>query len=527
MSSYGMFAGVSSPPAPIANKTMWFDALTGTLKIWTGTQWDGFTQYHIDFAMQSEGGTGQDTSGITGLPILRNGTWYFPATHTNIVSHGGSTGASAAVNTSAINEAIATGKPVHIPPGDWNFNAWDAITDSVRIFGAGRSTRLIFNTTGDAIYIHPAAPNQGETYHLSDLSFDNVTNVPASFIRNNQGINVRLDHLYFVGCEATYCIDNQNGYGVKVADCVFYGVTGNGVRLRDNLQLGGSDYSYVASIAECDLTAISGTGIVVAGAQGLKITSTVVESCGGKGIDIQAGVGGAVQAWNVLLDGVYFEANTGIDLDLQSSASGWCDATLIGCTFVQSPVIALGVKSRVLIMGNPCGGGSACTITGSGWAQATLISTQNFIQSGTFAWAEISSIDSYNTTKPMAYSPAWGSGGTQPAIGNGSLTGYYTRIGQQVTAHIRLVSGSTTTFGTGDWYFSVPFASGYSFQQGDLIILDSGGGWFYGHATTGATSTTIMVNIPRGATVAAGLNATFPMTWTVGDELSISITYWV
>ena len=264
------------------------------------------------------------------------------------------------------------------------------------------------------------------------------------------------------------------------------------------------------------------------GAQVLKITSTVIEACGGKGIDCQAGVGVAVQAWNMILDGVYFEQNTGTDLDLQSTLAGWCDATLIGCTFVNTSTIALGIRSRVLILGSMCGGGNECTITGTSWAQATLLGSGNFIKSGTFFWFNLGDFDSLNTTVPYSYTPTWGSlTGGAPAIGDGTLTGSWTKIGKQVTALIRLVVGASTTFGGGDWYFTLPYASASDYQLGDLLILDVAAGWYYGHASTAASSTGIMVNIPRGATAAAGLNAAFPMTWTTGDTLSINITYWV
>ena len=58
------------------------------------------------------------------------------------------------------------------------------------------------------------------------------------------------------------------------------------------------------------------------------------------------------------------------------------------------------------------------------------------------------------------YEPKWYStrrpgqpGATQPAIGNGTLVGRYTRISSGfVCAQIQLIAGSTTTFGTGEAY---------------------------------------------------------------------------
>lgn len=59
-----------------------------------------------------------------------------------------------------------------------------------------------------------------------------------------------------------------------------------------------------------------------------------------------------------------------------------------------------------------------------------------------------------------SYTPTWStSNATQPAIGNGTLTGAYRPIGKTVFFRIRFVAGSTTTFGDGLWSFSLP--SGY------------------------------------------------------------------
>lgn len=57
-----------------------------------------------------------------------------------------------------------------------------------------------------------------------------------------------------------------------------------------------------------------------------------------------------------------------------------------------------------------------------------------------------------------AYTPAW-TASTNPAIGNGTITGRYMKIGRTVLVEINLICGSTTTFGSGSWNFSLPAAS--------------------------------------------------------------------
>src|SRR5881409_1184368 len=55
------------------------------------------------------------------------------------------------------------------------------------------------------------------------------------------------------------------------------------------------------------------------------------------------------------------------------------------------------------------------------------------------------------------YTPTWTSSGTAPALGNGTITGRYMKIGRTVICHINMTSGSTSTYGTGNYNWSLPF----------------------------------------------------------------------
>lgn len=54
------------------------------------------------------------------------------------------------------------------------------------------------------------------------------------------------------------------------------------------------------------------------------------------------------------------------------------------------------------------------------------------------------------------YTPKWFNSGTQPAIGNGTLGGTYRRMGKTLDITMYFYIGSTTTIGTGAWYFTLP-----------------------------------------------------------------------
>src|SRR5579859_7220429 len=56
-----------------------------------------------------------------------------------------------------------------------------------------------------------------------------------------------------------------------------------------------------------------------------------------------------------------------------------------------------------------------------------------------------------------AYTPSW-TGVTNPSIGNGTLLGRYVLMNKLLLVRITMMAGSTTTFGTGNWAFSLPAA---------------------------------------------------------------------
>lgn len=58
-----------------------------------------------------------------------------------------------------------------------------------------------------------------------------------------------------------------------------------------------------------------------------------------------------------------------------------------------------------------------------------------------------------------AYTPVWASTGTAPALGNGTLIGRNMKIGRSVIAQIQFTAGSTSTYGSGDYSFTLPATS--------------------------------------------------------------------
>lgn len=121
-----------------------------------------------------------------------------------------------------------------------------------------------------------------------------------------------------------------------------------------------------------------------------------------------------------------------------------------------------------------------------------------------------------------AYTPVWTASGTAPALGNGTLTGQYYVRGKQVQFHLELVAGSTTTFGTGSYSFTLPFTAalspGYAFPA---FIQDTGTTTYAGVGTPNST-TTFLITVNAGV-----VGQLVPHTWATTDVLRVSGTYYV
>lgn len=120
----------------------------------------------------------------------------------------------------------------------------------------------------------------------------------------------------------------------------------------------------------------------------------------------------------------------------------------------------------------------------------------------------------------VAYTPVW-TGGAGIALGNGSLVGKWRQVGKTVNVKIKLTIGTTTTFGSTVWSFSLPAtAKEASADAGVLYILDNGTANRSGIVLLNTTTTLF------GVTSAdTDVGPTTPQAWANGDALVACITY--
>lgn len=60
-------------------------------------------------------------------------------------------------------------------------------------------------------------------------------------------------------------------------------------------------------------------------------------------------------------------------------------------------------------------------------------------------------------TDPVPFTPAWTAASANPALGNGTLIAYSIKRGRRVDYQLALTFGSSTTVGTGQYSFSLPY----------------------------------------------------------------------
>lgn len=128
-------------------------------------------------------------------------------------------------------------------------------------------------------------------------------------------------------------------------------------------------------------------------------------------------------------------------------------------------------------------------------------------------------LNSYATKRIL---PVWTGATTNPVLGNGSLQMRYRLQRDVCELWLRLVVGSTTTFGTGAWQFEIPAPAKDFKQYGEAFLLDSGTNRFAGACEADTAATILRVYAHGFLNPVAN---TVPFTWAVGDELNAHIRY--
>lgn len=119
------------------------------------------------------------------------------------------------------------------------------------------------------------------------------------------------------------------------------------------------------------------------------------------------------------------------------------------------------------------------------------------------------------------YTPSWTAASVNPAIGNGTITGRYIQIGKIVHFYAKLIMGSTSTYGTGQWYVSLPVQAAATTTFGPMASRIFDNGVANRSATAFIFTGELKVAIVQNSTDVTSTS----QTWGAADELEISGTY--
>lgn len=134
------------------------------------------------------------------------------------------------------------------------------------------------------------------------------------------------------------------------------------------------------------------------------------------------------------------------------------------------------------------------------------------------------------TPTDTAFTVAGGSLGTQPTFtGTPLFTGSYVLHGDVIDFQIQVDFDNITSFGSGQYYVDLPFASKYAYQfaSGCLHDISTGRDYpIFGHVTAGS-SQMILKSIDSQGNSAFNVpfTATSPITLDVADNFHVAGTY--
>ncbi len=172
--------------------------------------------------------------------------------------------------------------------------------------------------------------------------------------------------------------------------------------------------------------------------------------------------------------------------------------------------------------------------------QATADTAAYTMYFDNFSISDSPKVEGVNVTEWTSFTPAWTGATTDPAIGNGTLTGLYRRVGDTMDIKIKMSAGTTTTFGTGGWRFGLPSGNAIDTNKSAHIIWGNlngtgtiwdAGASFYNISAEYQDTTSIRVSYHVAGTstpylISTGTEVTnvLPITWTTGDEMNLDFS---
>lgn len=170
---------------------------------------------------------------------------------------------------------------------------------------------------------------------------------------------------------------------------------------------------------------------------------------------------------------------------------------------------------------------SACKInpliTIAPGADLISIDGSNTIEGGPIVDSSGSAVNALFTPR-QTYTPTWTTGGTAPALGNGALSGTWSRDGDMISFAVEFTAGTTTTFGTAEFRFALPVTPVSAFNQIVPVMFYDGSANTYYAGTAIISGGTSYLTL-RGQAIAGAITNASPFTWGSTDQLRIQGSY--
>jgi hypothetical protein len=357
----------------------------------------------------------------------------------------------------AIDACLASGAALYVPAGSYKLTSQINVAlytgvpgRGLIMYGEGWGSRFIIDHTGNGFSV-TCSPSFGFYQAIfRDLYFTDGAASPSRIIHNNGAINTLVrDCVFDNATVGVGCVVNDNAYGLAIEGCIFTRIVGTGAFYAQTSDL--LTYSFVNSIIDCDFSTVT-NGVEMQGCNAFLLSNTVFQEC------VRAFTANPVStqttAFNITFDTCWFERNTVWDIELNSDASYWCEASIKNCQFAGFPPtfqcnIQLAQKSKVTIEGTPAG--NQVIVNGAADAAAVLIRATNFQQSGVFAWT---SIDPYGNVVANTYK---------------SLSGIFTNAANGAT--VTLTTLPNVNLGT--WLVTVGIGAGDAALYNCVGVLSS------------------------------------------------------
>jgi hypothetical protein len=125
------------------------------------------------------------------------------------------------------------------------------------------------------------------------------------------------------------------------------------------------------------------------------------------------------------------------------------------------------------------------------------------------------------------YTPSWTGSGSNPTLGNGTVSGKYIEIGDVVIGGFHFTMGSTTTYGSGSYSMSLPVTASTTWPGLCIVWAKdaSAGGEIWSGLGYVFTTTTLLLVTNEDTDNAANWTPTVPIAFAQSDVLHGMFVY--